>query len=490
MKHDGFLRAICESPDEDAPRLIYADWLDENGDADRAEFIRLQCALESGGPFGPGRRALLRREWVLVRRHGERWIQQDGLADVVAPDSLWHYPPKTRFRRGFVDRAWFVSPDDFLRAATSLFARAPITGISLWSAYQVPAEQSAWFRNTYVVVSSRAHGPPQAPPEPHGTEFPAPDEFQRLVASPQFARLRSFAMGSIYADRRHLELLATSPAATHLRELDLSDNICIVGEAWTALAESPALAGLRSLSLDECHLRASGLRALVSSPHLGNLERLSLEADPTRSAVGAEGIRLICESHALRQLRELNLCGQAGGAAGLHALAGWPGLARLTRLDISHFSADEDGPDDMAPAWAEFVRSPHWGELRELNLEGGNLEELEPVLAGPNLATLRILTFAYPFQRYEGQDEIPLQNEAAKLLARCPHFADGLEVQISRKGLSKAGRRLLRDRFGEGLVLYPADEGGHRQPGDWASGRPSRSTFHSEERAPERPPRS
>lgn len=40
-----FLAAIREAPDDDAPRLIYADWLDENGEAERAEFVRVQCEL-------------------------------------------------------------------------------------------------------------------------------------------------------------------------------------------------------------------------------------------------------------------------------------------------------------------------------------------------------------------------------------------------------------------------------------------------------------
>src|SRR5262245_6067687 len=40
--HEPFLRAICQAPDDDAPRLVFADWLDENGDPGRAEFIRLQ----------------------------------------------------------------------------------------------------------------------------------------------------------------------------------------------------------------------------------------------------------------------------------------------------------------------------------------------------------------------------------------------------------------------------------------------------------------
>jgi uncharacterized protein (TIGR02996 family) len=488
-KRDNFIRAICASPDDDALRLVYADWLEEHGDPARADFIRLQCAVDATDAFALGRRALLRREWQAVRRHGERWNRDDGLADVVAPDSLWHYPPKTRFRRGFIDRAWFISPDAFLQAAPGLFTRAPVTGISLGAPYTVTPEQWAWFQNTYLNFYSREHGLPAQPREPGGNEFPEPDEFRRLLASPEFAGLRSFAMGSIFADRRHLQILAAAPTASQLRELDLSGNICLVGETWAVLAGSSILAGLESLSLDGCHLRVAGLRALMASPHLGNLRRLSLEADSVHTSVGAEGIHLICDSPGLPQLRELNLHGQSGGAAGLHALAAWPGLARLTRLDLSHFYADNEAENAMVPAFAAFVRSPHWGQLRELNLEGGVLEDLEAALDGPNLATLRVLTFAYPFCQ-QGDEQQPLQDEAATLLARCPHLAEGLELQITSQGLSRAGRRLLRDRFGDGLVLYPADGGAHRQPGDWASGRPSRSTFHSVERSPEEPPRS
>lgn len=32
---------ICENPDDDVPRLVYADWLEEHGQAPRADAIRL-----------------------------------------------------------------------------------------------------------------------------------------------------------------------------------------------------------------------------------------------------------------------------------------------------------------------------------------------------------------------------------------------------------------------------------------------------------------
>jgi uncharacterized protein (TIGR02996 family) len=42
-RREAFLLAIFASPDDDLPRLVFADWLEENGDAAWAETIRRQC---------------------------------------------------------------------------------------------------------------------------------------------------------------------------------------------------------------------------------------------------------------------------------------------------------------------------------------------------------------------------------------------------------------------------------------------------------------
>lgn len=44
-----FLASIAENVEDDAPRLIYADWLEERGQHERAEFIRVQCELAKRG---------------------------------------------------------------------------------------------------------------------------------------------------------------------------------------------------------------------------------------------------------------------------------------------------------------------------------------------------------------------------------------------------------------------------------------------------------
>lgn len=47
-EREGLLRAVCANPDDSGARLVYADWLEDHGQPERAEFIRLQCRRVSG----------------------------------------------------------------------------------------------------------------------------------------------------------------------------------------------------------------------------------------------------------------------------------------------------------------------------------------------------------------------------------------------------------------------------------------------------------
>lgn len=113
------LAAIRKAPDDDAPRLIYADWLQDHGDEARAEFIRVQCELAripvpeetTQGYVGEfdirnhcrNCRKLLgeycrfhvlcRRERELRKRNWSDWIDDN----IISFTSGWE------FRRGFID---------------------------------------------------------------------------------------------------------------------------------------------------------------------------------------------------------------------------------------------------------------------------------------------------------------------------------------------------------------------------------------------------
>jgi uncharacterized protein (TIGR02996 family) len=42
---NAFQQVILENPDDDTPRLVYADWLQGYGGPERGEFIRVRVAV-------------------------------------------------------------------------------------------------------------------------------------------------------------------------------------------------------------------------------------------------------------------------------------------------------------------------------------------------------------------------------------------------------------------------------------------------------------
>ena len=80
LDREPFLRAIYAAPDDDLPRLVFADYLDEQGDSDRAELIRVQCERAKYDTS-----ALWQRDEAL----------RESLSEL--------FPEMTSYRRGFCD---------------------------------------------------------------------------------------------------------------------------------------------------------------------------------------------------------------------------------------------------------------------------------------------------------------------------------------------------------------------------------------------------
>src|SRR3954462_13290279 len=70
------LQSAKEAPQDDSPRLVLADWLDDQGEAERAEFIRCQLRLAPGRPaLDPDERQRLgRRSDELLEHGGGGWL--------------------------------------------------------------------------------------------------------------------------------------------------------------------------------------------------------------------------------------------------------------------------------------------------------------------------------------------------------------------------------------------------------------------------------
>jgi uncharacterized protein (TIGR02996 family) len=71
-QRDAFLRAIIARPDDDVVRLVFADWLEEHGEPEFTEFIRVQCELEPiRRDYGNDRANELRRREDELRESGK-----------------------------------------------------------------------------------------------------------------------------------------------------------------------------------------------------------------------------------------------------------------------------------------------------------------------------------------------------------------------------------------------------------------------------------
>jgi uncharacterized protein (TIGR02996 family) len=109
MLTDGqtLLKAICADPDNDLPRLVYADYLEENGHPERAAFIRLQIEFvrkcQAGEGFDDDIRGELADFWA---DHQARWNAELPQVKGVTWDIVFH--------RGFIERV-IVETDTILR---------------------------------------------------------------------------------------------------------------------------------------------------------------------------------------------------------------------------------------------------------------------------------------------------------------------------------------------------------------------------------------
>jgi uncharacterized protein (TIGR02996 family) len=271
------LEAIRAEPEDDAGRLVYADWLEEHGQDERAELIRVQVALERDGPSEP----LLAREKDLLTRRAGEWLGP--LAGYLHFDRGMGAARHLRFDRGMAVACWETLPE--LEAGTARLAEAG---------------DPPWVAERWLSLSG-----------PHSEEA----DFAALVRSPGFGRLTRFYFGGYRASS--------------------GDQVWLLGATAAmarALAASPRSANLRRLWLINAALGVAGAEALATSPHLGRLRWLSLR----HSDVPPEAVAALAHSAALTGLTGLGLSpGLAAEEEDIRALAAARGLSRLESLNLS-----------------------------------------------------------------------------------------------------------------------------------------------------------
>ncbi len=326
------LSAIWEHPHDDTARLVYADWLQENGQPERAEFIRLQCELARLDEWdeSPARAKLARREQKLWKQHAKEW--REGL-----PAELRREP----FRRGFVAPGQRrATAAQFRDRPTSAFEAAP-----------------AWD----YLIEDHTEGPAKMAKSPNLLRVEKlkfwtsvmPAMAAEVLGSDLIRNLRALSLGHSAAWVKGLPALAANGLAESLTELDVHEGFD--DKAAKLLGSSRSFARLRAFSTYSHTLTAKGLRSIFNSPRLTELTELTLPA-----WYGEEGARAIAETRPKFRLRKLSMYGSRMPDEATALIANWPGLESVRSFNISGF-CEVLGPRALAS-------SPYARNLRELDL--------------------------------------------------------------------------------------------------------------------------
>ena len=354
--------AIRSHPGDDTPRLILADWYEENGDPARGEFIRVQCELARLDPSSDRSPELHLRQLQILAEHERDWLGE--WADRLV---------RWEFRRGMLEEVT-VCPEPYCRGGEELFRDHP-----LWRVAFVDGEGESLNPDAIRDVLGRPHSRHLRAIEAAGC---SPDEFAaamfggqirtnvwlaELARVPALAGLRELSLfGGTRSGRDDIDPDAWKAfcAAEHLRgltHLDLSNCYDYHGDSaeWEPILRTLAGAAfapaLHSLQLGGCYTGPDALAHLTRSRRFADLRALVL-GRPVRGESIAADIATFLDPEAFPQLRELTL------PYGRHLadLATHPGWTRLERIGLFGTDDHEDRTRSThEPIWRAFCRSPH-----------------------------------------------------------------------------------------------------------------------------------
>jgi uncharacterized protein (TIGR02996 family) len=329
------LAAIWEHPQEDTPRLMYADWLDERGgesEAARAELIRVQCALESLDGDDPRFDELEARAEALQNKWDRKWRR------AMPKGCKQGYV----YTRGFpVPYLGQLSVAGLVKQGESRMKCAPLWRYHYGVYGRHLDELLAWpYLHRLEMFALR-------PDLPDGWA-------KRLAACDGLRNVTDLQLIDCWLSADEMQTILDAWTGRHLRTLrfDTSDS-----DALWVLANHPAAAGLRSLVIDECRLPTTAIRHLARGKSLTQLIGLTFDYGRMGDALVKEllkwpvlrklrslslaenrltnaGAVALAKSRSLANLRSLWLGANRIGAKGIQALVASPHLARVTKVTL------------------------------------------------------------------------------------------------------------------------------------------------------------
>lgn len=351
------LAGVCATPNDDTPRLVYADWLDERGgdaDAARAAFIRAQIELARPAAAGDAarRRALRAEVRRLHKQFAAEWIAS--VHAVAPPPRGWESPGLECWTRGFLSHLTVQSVADWRAAAPVLLGFCPVESLYVQRFTEADVVTLAGVpENTRLRELHLSAGIDEA------FQF-GDDGATALAASPHFSGLEHLDVIQNRVTTRGVEWIANSPSLARLTKLELYGNP-VDDETYRVLAGTRLATRMTEWWVDGSgEVTSAAARVLAESPHLGHVTGISF----SNTNVGDDGIAALAAAEhfaGLRYLNLRNLLGTGFTRNGVRAIARSPVFANLREIDLQKTWIDGIG--------AKYLRdSPFLKKIRVLAL--------------------------------------------------------------------------------------------------------------------------
>ena len=400
---DALLRTIVRKPREDTPRLVYADWLEENDRPEEAEFLRVQCRLAATDATDPAYPELLDRDeelrlWLTAHVPGPRLAFPAGLS-IDGGSHWWWYA-----RRGFPRYLSFDGTERpgarAMRALAAALKRAfevvparhlVVTDISL-------AQLAALLKQSVLSALDQLTVHLTIPTDAEATEaarllakcrhlrnlsglalsLPVGDEGCAALAEAHWGELEWLSLDCAGLTPDGLRALAASDWFNRLGELTLFGGVS--GETFDALTRVSPLTRLHALTVEHPRFAPEVWEAFERTKALPALAALRIEDGYV--GPGAEHIAA-ARGFALRDLALVRcMPGNRVGAA----LAASPWVGKLRRLTLDWCGLEPRGAHALLNCRA-------FGPLRHLSLNTNDIgpSGLAALAANPTLRGLRSL---------------------------------------------------------------------------------------------------
>jgi len=284
---ESFVQEIIQNPADDDLRLVFADFLEEQGDH-RAELIRSMFELDGMSLFDKRRTKLRNRAKTLIKKHG-------AFGSVPKGVKILEY-------RGGFPHSIEVTVARFLKLHELIFQFAPVRS---------------------VVLKSESKS------------------FGQLCDVSYLSNLSHLTLRNNNATAKDLTNLLTHDRLNSLESLSVLSNVNLTASVVTSMMKSPNLSSLQELTLQGYQLGPESSFAVSESTTLNNLKALRL------SAVSDDALVAFARKDDFASLEELEVQGPISSRA-VQAIQNRGSFPELTTLSIQSYEPSGSIAFDVA----------------------------------------------------------------------------------------------------------------------------------------------